>query len=55
MERQNLSSYAETMTSLKTDPELEGWTGTIHAKIGHGIKDSMDTMGKTHELYYNTT
>jgi hypothetical protein len=43
------------MTSLKTNPELEGGTGTIQAKIGHGIKDSMDTMGKTHELYYNTT
>ena len=43
------------MTSLKTDRELEGRTGTIHAEIGHGIKDLMDTMGKTHELYCNTT
>jgi len=43
------------MTSLKTDPELEGRTGTIHAKIGHGIKDLMETMGKTNELDYNMT
>ena len=43
------------MTSLKTDGELEGRTGTIHTKIGHGIKDLMDRMGKTHELYCNMT
>ena len=43
------------MTSLKTDPELEGRTGTIHAKIGHGIKDLIETMGKTHELDSTTT
>ena len=43
------------MTSLKTDPELEGRTGTIHAKVGHGIKDLMETMRKTHELDSNTT
>ena len=42
------------MTSFETDPELEGRTGTIHAKIGHGIK-YLDTMGKTHELDYNMT
>jgi hypothetical protein len=43
------------MTNLKTGPELEGRTGTIHAKIGHDIKDLMETMGKTHELDSNTT
>jgi hypothetical protein len=43
------------MTSFKTDPELEGRTGTIHAKVGHGIKDIMETMRKTHELDSNMT
>jgi hypothetical protein len=43
------------MTTSKSDPELEGRIGTIHVKIGHGIKDPMETIGKTHELDYNTT
>jgi hypothetical protein len=43
------------MTSLRIDSELEGSTGTIHAKIGHDIKDLMETMGKTHELDSNMT
>jgi hypothetical protein len=54
-EHQNPSSYAKIMTSLKTDPELEGRTGIIHAKVGHRIKDLMETMRKTHELDSNTT
>jgi hypothetical protein len=43
------------MTSFKTDPELEGRTGTIHAKVGHDLKDLMETMRKTHELDSNMT
>ena len=43
------------MTRLKSDPELEGRMGTIYAKIGHGIKDLIETIGKTHELDSNTT
>ena len=43
------------MTSFKTDPELVGRTGTIQAKVGHDVKDVMETMRETHELDSNMT